>query len=240
MGFFSFKNGYNGRRETKKKKHRRIMGMKTEIYIKLIFLLIFCLIKTPTINGQLLTNKDYQTSVNMLHEICIEDEDCRREHHQHMKHNMTIFEYLVRGLLSKKTQIEQDWLKQLNNFTVEDTVKYGTNTSNENVLKFLWIYKMTSYRFSHSICDFNHRLKIEWDSMSTTCECIYDKFCGSSSNDVTFSYVLFIMAIIILLLFLISYFIRIAIELRNMEKVEAAVHKHDKVRRLIVTFAKTI
>lgn len=186
-----------------------------------LVLIMVCLqiINLPlSIQEQLITSEKYQLLTDNSFASCLKVKRCMSVFEQTEYNNKTIFEYFIRPFIIAKSKDVISTCLQLMD-EGDDKICAGlfdiVKDADDNTLKpqlfvvpvleRLWIYELILYKQHIQVCDINHHLVIDKDSLKGVCVCNFDSLCENATTDRKISLAIIIIILVILFLMFIQY-----------------------------------
>jgi len=162
-----------------------------------------------------------ETFEQQLFVWCIENSECTRIYHQEEFINKTIFSYLASSTVFQygdSVNLHSELYTLLCNGEEEEETASESNLFNESTVfidavltermtKKVWIARLLANRADQlPECDVNHRLVVNYDSLTAQCECIEQRQCSDTLFNNTYFYVISITILVVVLLFAVGSF----------------------------------
>lgn len=162
--------------------------------------------------------------IKQLYNWCIADSHCSDLFYQNDVNNITIFKYMVESIIETENYLHKPF--QL--ICGDD----GTVSDND-ILKNLWLLTLMSRKYEQNICDINHILLFDRNTVTSKCVCKPNKLCSDEGNNLSGIYAILIINLIILLLNVLAIKYKITTLMEILKKSYGKSHVKTMLSRII-------
>lgn len=159
--------------------------------------------------------------LKQLHTWCLEDVGCRRAFFQENKRNFTIFKILL-GDYFKENEISES-------FALSNILCNNETNGNITILQQqFWVLQLKhsiSNRAYPIICDINHRLIFDSETLAFDCQCLPNRPCNDYLYPLDFFWILVVLGSLLVVLVLIGLIYRSVQVLRFVGKAKLDAQK---------------
>jgi len=163
-------------------------------------------------------------TTNVLDELfsyCVSDLVCSNMYYQSDVQNMTTFKFLINNILQTTQNLE---------ILLESDI---CNKSYSDVLESVWLLVLKARRNERVVCDINHHLVLDSDSIRAECICNPNKMCIEEANDINLIHSFFVLVIVLTVFLIIENIWRIHQSITLMKKYKPNANIADIIAKIL-------